>query len=791
MNFGNYGNGITWLPDDVNCKSDMKWNAVSGVYDSQNGCLYVQKGTSEDFNRTGGFRGAFFNSEVDTVAWSVDRKVLVDAGWNGMGDNLLFQVYTTKDFTNDDGGSGDKGGLNDFADTIGDDWICSDYWNDANYIAQNGKFTTCVTRGNPNYGWNNRNAHAKLAIVAHGNQAVEPAHTMHGLVDNGEGGGYQRPVKIHNIYTNCPMNLHITPTLAMAMEWAGVGTEKTWFSGPAFNDAIRDGIAKGAFRLLGSTYSDHILKYFPDAFNAANAALAQDTLNAIYGRGSNVVSTNIFWLSERVADANILRRLALMGYQATVVDQTPHVLEWFGRQSALGDDSYKIQRYWAYDTDSEQGQEIKAFVLSSSAEQFRFDNTDSGLSSDLRHLFLRRARSGGTAISSIFYRWEDFTSTENANGYDHNLRWIANHPWIQVVTLEDALVDPGLSNELVYKDICATNGMGMQDWVHHACNGNYDYWYYGDASRENHSRNLESLYDKVFEVRQGTNLPSGTIYGDATNGIVQAAWTAVAGIANPDVKRLAEATIFASAFETAFHDEDHNNLDRWSFGEYMFPATDRDKGLMSMAWRAQSRTRLAAVFAEVDAWAAAHDGLRAYSKDIDLDGEPEYILRNDAVMAIFEAEGGLMTGAWLKDGTNVWQMVGNFAAQPETGYETHSTGDTTSIRGAAMKDKSIGASPSTTALPARPCTSATASPPTSPPSSSAARPPSPKKPPATPSPSPPTPAPVPSPPPSTSPPAASTPPPRTRKPTGTPSTCATPPTSATSKSPETAPSPTT
>jgi hypothetical protein len=127
----------------------------------------------------------------------------------------------------------------------------------------------------------------------------------------------------------------------------------------------------------------------------------------------------------------------------------------------------------------------------------------------------------------------------------------------------------------------------------------------------------------------------------------------------------------------------------------MFPATDRDKGLMSMAWRAQSRTRLAAVFSEVDAWAAAHDGLKAYSKDIDLDGEPEYILRNDAVMAVFEAEGGLMTGAWLKEGTNVWQMVGNFAAQPETGYETHETGDTTSIRGAAMKDKSIGGEPMT------------------------------------------------------------------------------------------------
>ena len=696
MNFGSYGNGVTWLPDDVNCESVMRWNAVSGVYDSQNGCLYVQTSGESYAAHNDGFYGAYFNSELDIIAWSVDRSVLVNAGWNGMGDNLLFQVYTTRDFTDDNGGSGDKGGLNDFTDTIGDDWLCSDYHQDWDYIHQNGKYSTCVSKANPN-GWNNCRAHAKLAIVAHGNQAVEPAHTMHGLVDNGSGAGYQRPVKIHNIYTNCPMNLHITPTLAMAMEWAAVGTEKDWYSGPAFNAAIRQGIAKGAFALLGSTYSDHVLKYYPDAFNASNAALAAETLNAIYGNGEPVVSTNVFWLSERVADASILKKLAQLGYQATVLDQTPHILEWFGRTAALGNDAYNIHRYWAYEDNASDGKEMKAFILSSAADQFRFANTDSGLSSDLRHLFLRRARTGEAAISSIFYRWEDFTSSENANGYDKNLRWIANHPWVQVVTLDEALADTSLSEHLVYKDLCVTNGMAMQDWVHHACNGNYDYWYYGDASRGNASRNLESLYGKVFEVRQGTNLLSGTIYGDATNGIVKAAWDKVAGIANPDVRRLAFATIFASAFETAFHEEDNNNLTRWSFGEYMYPATDRDKGLMAMSWKAQSRTRLAAVFAEVDDWAGRSTGLEAYAKDVDLDGEDEWILRNNKVMALFEAEGGLMTGAWLKNGSNVWQMVGNFVAQPGSGYETLAT-DNTSHRSALMKDVSIGGAPMTASI---------------------------------------------------------------------------------------------
>ena len=700
MNYGSYGQegeGIRWLPDDVNCETEMRWHAVVGVYDSQNGCVYVQDGKgSQDFLRCNdAFLGAYFNSQLDSVAWSIDRDTLRDKGvtWNGLSDNLLFQVYTTRDYTSDDGGSGDKGGLNDFTDTIGDDWLCSDYGNDWNYIHQYGKYSTCVTKANPNTGWNNRGFHAKLAIVAHGNQAVEMARDMHDLVDNGQGAGYQRPVKIHNIYTNCPMNLHITPTLAMAMEWAEVGNEKTWYSGAAFNEAIRAGVAKGAFSLLGSTFSDHMIKYYPDAFNAANAKMAEDTLNAIYGNGEKVVSTNIFWLSERVADWDILQKLARMGYQATVVDQTPHLLDWFGRETALGSDAYKIQRYWAYGTDSTQGEEIKAFVLSSAADQFRFANTDSGFPVDLRHLFLRRARSSDkdVAISSLFYRWEDFTGTENSDNYDRNIRWIANHPWIQVVTLDKALEDEKLSNNLVWKDVCATNGMGMQDWVHHACNEDYDNWYYGSSRHE-------SLADKKFQIRDGndkTPLP----YGDATNGIVKAAWDAVAGIANADVKRLAEATIFASAFETAFHIEDYNNLARWSFGEYMEPAKGwhwndaaqdwEPMGLMAMAWKAQSRTRLAAVFSEVDAWAAANDGLKAYKKDVDLDGEDEWILRNNKVMALFEAEGGLMTGAWFKDGSNVWQMVGNFTAQPGSGYETQSA-EIGMHRGAGMKDITVG-----------------------------------------------------------------------------------------------------
>ena len=617
---------------------------------------------------TNALDGAYFNTNLDCVAWSVDRSALALAGWDGDPDSLSFQVYTTKDGTqNDPRGEGDKSGLNDFTDTIGDDWLCSDYDNDGSYIAEHGVYSSCIGRTK---GWNNRGRHAKLALVAHGNQAIEAGSTIQAIVDNGAGAGYQRPVKIHNIYTNCPLNLHVTPTLAMALEWAKTGTDKPWFSGPALNAQIRSGIAAGSLSLLGSTYSDHILPYFPPEFNRANVALANDVLDTIYGgtNGAPVVSRKVFWAPERVVDTGVLDQIGTMGYQATIVDQTPHLLDWFGRETALGDSGYKLQRYWLAD----QGKEMKAFVLSTAANDSRYANTDGGLPTDLRHLFLRRARSGQAAISALFYMWEELAGNANADAYDRNLRWIANHPWIQVVTLDRALEDPSVTNNMFYPDgahnFTAATPLEAHDWVHHACNENYGNWYYGSGRHE-------GLAGKTNEVRYGVRLPSGKPFGTVTNGILADTWATVSAISNPDVKRLAEATLFASVFETAFHEEENGNLSRWSYNDYIYPATGMKEGggkmgLQSFSWRAQSRTRLANVYGEVDAWAGRTlSKVEVLSKDVDLDGENEWILRNNKLMALFEAEGGLMVGAWLKDGGRVRQVVGNFAAIPENGYE--------------------------------------------------------------------------------------------------------------------------
>jgi hypothetical protein len=678
INFGQPSSGERKLPDDVDALTAMGWNAVVGVFGGAEGVVYVDRDSehnstslSDDLEEmgvgTGTYHGAYFNSQLDSVMWYIDRADLgtVDPG------NFLFQVYTVRDGTGPGGAGNKSDGRNDFTDTIGDDWLCSDIENDKEWIAANGVYSTYFGKRNA---WNDCGRHAKLAMVAHGNQAIEAASTIQAIVDNGAGAGYQRPVKIHNIYTNCPLNLHITPTLAMALEWAKAGTEKTWVSGPALNAEIRSGAAKGNFRLLASTFSDHILPYFPEAFNRANAALAEEILNTIYGGSptNKVVSTNIFWAPERVADAAVLAEIAAMGYQATLIDQTPHMLEWFDRETALSSPGYKIQDFWI-DRGGDRWVNAKAFVLSTAVDEFRYANTDGGLPVDLRRLFLRRARSGDAALSTIFYMWEELKDGKNADAYDRNLRWIANHPWTQVVALEDALGDGSLvqGGDRHRISDAASLPLEAHDWVHHACNENYDNWYFGSGRHE-------GLAGKRFEINQGRQMARE--WGSATNGILAATWATVSGIRNADVKRLAEETLFASVFETAFHIEDNGNLSRWSYGDYVSPATgwhwDETRsewvkmGLQSFSWRAQSRTRLANAYGEVDDWAGRTlAAVEVRKKDVDLDGDDEWILRNNKLMALFEAEGGIMTGAWFKNGTNVWQVVGNFAAIPENGYE--------------------------------------------------------------------------------------------------------------------------
>ena len=709
IDLGNPASGEHALPDDVDARTEMGWELVVACYQSGNGRVYVDENpasNSQNINEeltqhgvmiygTGhehGFIDVYYNAGLDAVEFGISRSALFRANWNGSGfSNFNYQVYTTKDGTgNDPAGDGDLGGRNDIRDSILDDWIAEDYWQSQEGLE------------NVLYRWfsgRSRAGRAKVASIVHGSQAIRPGSYIQALINNDAGAGYHRAPLAHQVFDQ-PLNLHVTPALASAIEWAAVDPEagKPWADGPALNAQIRDMIKTNQVYLLGSTFSDHALPYFTKPFNRDNESIARLFLEQIYDCTIDP-DRAVFWPPERLLDVDCFEKIRDMDYHYTVLDQDTHLFTWYGRQESLTDGAYNLNEIRnAGNTDYI----VRSFVINNVASSYRFDTDDGGLDIALRGLLNRKAygwldehtedpvrivTNNQDQVVTLMSNWEDFRLNDNADAYDINLRWLANRPWTPVVALEqivageidvtgDGVGDPAGVGSGGWVPVHRTGHVAMQNkeahnWLNHASQEDYDHWYGGQPGVE------EGLEHRVFDIRPGVPLPEayGMLY---TTGIVKAAWVAVQDIADPSLSWLAHAALHASVFQTAFHEEDNHNLQRYSTGDYMYPATSSNS-LAVFAVVAQAQCRNAAVYARVDAWAAVAGGLSGTtrsSEDVDLDGELEHLLFNRRLFLLLEDIGGRMTGAWFRDPDDgaVFQIVGNFPGY--AGSETEVEGAT-------------------------------------------------------------------------------------------------------------------
>lgn len=673
---GNTGSGEYALPDDVDTGTEMRWEAVVAAYSSNFGTVYTDTDNTGNSTAIGqeltafgveprgpghpdGFRGSHYDSALDAMEMAISRQALLDAGWNGLNPGSLnFQVFTTRDGTsNSPVGLGDIGGRSDIRDTIYDDFLAEDYWRDQTRLAG----ANSVLRGWFSHGGStDRGKSAKVLLVAHGNQAIQPGSVIQELINDDNGGGYFRLLDAHEAFA-VPLTLHVTATLASAIEWAASdpAKNKPWRDGPTFNDRIARLAADGIVLLTGTTFSDHILPYFPRGFTADNVALAGEFLEEIYG---SAPSTRLFWTPERVLDDEVLADVRSLGYTFTLADQLRHLFKWFGRQAAIGSDGFRINRI--------NGMHLIPLHDRVSAE--RFANTDNGVTTSLRNLLNRRARSGlQDQVVAMLSSLEDFANPAQADAYDRNLRWLASRPWIRLVT-PDALID-GLGGDWFSVD----RGDGVDlplvahDFIDHATQEDYDHWYYGQADRE------EGLAAKTFQSRSGLVLPQA--FGEVgVSGLADDAWNAASAVAAVDdgLADLATGTVHAATFVTAFHNNSNNDLGKFSTGAYINPDTSFQT-LAEFSGRAHPQLRFAAAYGAVrdwadDATAGLLDGLSAATQaDLDLDGVDEYLLFNDRLFALFESLGGRMTAAWARNPTDgtVVQVAGNFLGFPDDSTE--------------------------------------------------------------------------------------------------------------------------
>lgn len=656
---GNPDVGERALPDNVDIATDMRWEVVVAAYASNSGSVSVDLNRSVNNNTTtavqtpydfGVERRGIAPNGLHSVAWShrydamemaVERQALLDGGWLGDPDTLNFQVFTTRDGTQS-GGPGDIPGRNDIRDTIGDDWLASDYWKDQDNIRLNGKLTSYFGRSSAN----DRGKAAKVILLAHGNQAMEPGNKIQNLVHNGTS-GYRNLIQSHENHA-APLTLHITPTLASALQWAKNPEPGALNDGPSFNESIAALVASGQADLLGSTFSDHIPKYFPLDFNASNISRSEHFLQSIYG-GQPGAPRTAFWAPERVLDHETLAIISSLGFTHTFADQSRHFVKWFGRTSALGTDGFRINEVNG----------VKIFPIHDVTSEYLDQTHDEGTSQPVRELLSRRSRSGIQDQVVVLWRdMADFANSAKASSYDTNVRWLASRPWIRVVTAAN-IIDgevPYIGQDNNTYTTWGTVSRGgsqtlvqtAQDFIDHSSGENYDNWYFGSAFEE-------GLQNRTF----GATSVFGRI-GDS--GHSHATWQAVSAIpASGGLHDLATASIHAAMFQTAFHNGTNNNLSKFSTGAYIFPDTDGGQTLADFARHTQAQTRFTNLYARVSQWAANPPlTATATAEDIDLDGANEYLLFNSAVFAVFETAGGRMTAGFSRNTRTgrVYQVLG-------------------------------------------------------------------------------------------------------------------------------------
>ncbi|MBJ7259098.1 MAG: hypothetical protein JHD33_06110 [Chthoniobacterales bacterium] len=698
---GNPEVGERAIPNEVDIATDMGWEAVVAVYGQDFGSVFVDtlrnSNTANKYQNPNASFGvqtrsfgapslnrASWSSTYDAVEISIDRQDLIDnAGWQGVPNSLNFQVFTTKPNTTGTG-TGDISGRNDIRDTISDDWLASDYWKDQDNIKLNEKlsyyFGRDTTQGNPGgKEGNDRNKYAKVMLLAHANQAIQPASVTQALVRSGTpAAGYSRLLQTHEAY-NAPLTLHLTPTTASALQWAVNPSPGAWPNndGPSFNAKLRSLVTSGRVSLVGSTFSDHIPKYFLQAFNNENKALAQDFLDGIYG--SNTASRSIFWAPERVLDTTSLETIAGMGYGYTFADQMRHFLKWFGRTSALGEGGYRLNEVNG----------MRVFPIHDVTSSYLDQTLDEGASLAMRQLLSRRSRSG--VQDQVVVLWKDmgdFSTDAKATSYDSNVRWLSSRPWVRVVTAQQIVAGgvsyPGQDGNTYATWGTVARGSGQslkqtaKDWIDHATQENYDNWYNGSATEE-------GLKNKQFA---GTS----TAFGQpgVSNTISHKAWVSAYSIPPSPaagLRSLAQAVLHSAMFQTAFHNTTNNDLSKFSTGDYINPDITASQTLADFSRFSQAQARFANVYERVRQWNSTATGatLGKEQADVDLDGSNEYLLFNSRVFALFEARGGRMTAAWLRDPASgkVWQVAGNFAsyanAESEDEGASNFVGTTTTL----------------------------------------------------------------------------------------------------------------
>lgn len=603
--------GQAWLPEFLRGQSKHPWELALVIDDSHSFRVFDQRWQRRCDPKTRAhlYKGCYIRSDLDAAEFGLSLELLREQGWSGQ--ELKFQVLSFKP------------GDNEVMDAVAETNIYDRELNESISERQQA-------------------GSAKYSVILHGNQAVKRASEIHELIRNphihtpsGHETGYFRALETHQMF-DAEVNIHVSGTLASSFAWAT--HPDAGFSGPAFNAWIAHLVRSRKAALMGGVLAEHIIPYFEKSgVNEVAARLKDQTLRSVYG----TITPRVYWTPERVIRAACFDDIKSSGYQWTVIDQANHIWKWYGKAEAQSKAGHKIQRING----------VNCFLINDDADQKKFWNTDGGAHLDTRRMLLEKALDGDQQqLTLVFDDWEayagrSFTSfgvgNDNPDNYHRHVRWLANHPWIQMVTLDEVAswrwspVDRGQRSDL---------GLSTYHWLNHATEDSYDTWYYGSNAEESFA-----AYKPLIRNGQRTPKAFGDVWTAGT--LMHDCWRDVQNAPAGPLKELAEATFCTAIFETAWHDEDqHNYHDRDAQGRYIYPDTSYDY-ISGWSLGMQNKIRDASIVASAARWAHSNPGSKTQARrvDVDQDSEEELVLSNNRLYAVFENDGGRLIMAFARD----------------------------------------------------------------------------------------------------------------------------------------------
>ncbi|MDF1666966.1 MAG: hypothetical protein P1V97_34805, partial [Planctomycetota bacterium] len=562
--------------------------------------------------------GSYFRADLDSIEFGIKKSLLTAQGWNGT-DALKYQMATSKD-----------GELR-----IADAFLEQDFY-DGRLDQQ--VLETWVA------------GQAKIASITVGNRAVLNADTWKDMLfkdsatsSRGTNPGLERTLETHTMFQT-PLNVHMSGAFTTGIAWASDSDARK--DGPAFLSRLKQfwdnqaGNGEGAF--IPGFFADHMLPYFENANgNAANALLMKQT-REIYQEMLSTVPSKIFWTPERVIRGQSFKDILEdengqpTGHSFTVIDQLTHIGEWFGYGEVFASPkTYKINRING----------VGCFLINHGPNEWLLQPEDGGANSNLRRLLMLKAKdTDQEQVLVTCHDWEVLSGNKNPEtleSYHQTQRWMANRPWIEVVSLEDIAsrgwVEVERGNDVSLPTV-------SNDWLHHATESNYDNWFYGHPLEESFvSLRPEVRAGQPHARRMGDVASRGTLLGDA--------WFEASSAPAGNLGKLSQWVFAAALYRVAWHSEDMHSLTRDAQGAYSNPDVSRDQ-MIGFSYGLQTHIGDAAVIARAARWAASTSLVakaEAKQEDVDLDGEQEFLLFNDKVFYVFENDGARIKSAFVRD----------------------------------------------------------------------------------------------------------------------------------------------